>query len=142
MAAIAVRDTAGIAKKYAQRAQAAGGDYAIGVKSPARDWAQNTQAAAEAYKAGVTAAAGRGAFEKGVAAAGTARWQAKAVKVGPGRYGEGVAGAEGDYATGVGPYLDALKGFDAGPRGPAGSPQNAQRSAAVAALLHRKKTGQ
>ncbi len=142
MAQIAVRDTASIAKKYAQRAQAAGADYASGVKAPARDWAQNTAAAAESYKAGVTAAAARGAFEKGVAAAGTARWQVKATKVGPGRYAEGVAGAEADYAQGVAPFLDAIKGFDPGPRGPAGSPQNAQRSTAVAAMLHRKKTGQ
>ena len=139
--AIMMKDTASIARKYVQRAQAAGGEYAAGVKSPANDWAQNTAAANDAYKQGVAAASARDAFLKGVSAAGTPKWQKKAVEVGATRYPQGVANAESDYATGFAPYADTIKGLQLPPRAAKGNPQNIQRVSAVADALHRKKVG-
>ena len=142
MAQIQVRDTASVARKYAQRAGAAGADFTAGVKATTKDWAANTASQEESYNQGVQAAIGRKAFSKGVVAAGSEKWRARTVEIGSTRYPQGVAAAEAPYAQGVGPYLDSLKGFDPGPRGPAGAPQNQSRAAAVADRLHRKKTGQ
>jgi hypothetical protein len=136
------KDIASIAAKFVQRAGAAASDYSAGVKSPSRDWATAAGAAEDAYKQGVTAAAARGAFGKGVAAAGTAKWQNNAVNVGAGRYPQGVANANAAYQKGFGPMLQVLTGVSLPPRGPAGSPQNLQRVQAIADALHRAKTGQ
>jgi hypothetical protein len=139
--AIMMKDTASIARKFSQRAQAAGAEYTAGVKSPANDWAQNTAAANDAYKQGVAAASARDAFLKGVSAAGTPKWQKKAIEIGSTRYPQGVAGAEGDYATGFAPYADVLKSLSLPPRSMTGSPQNLQRVAIPCEALHRKKVG-
>lgn len=139
--AIQLKDTATIARKFASRAQAAGGEYKTGVTETQADWAGNTAAAKDSYEAGVTQAIGRGAFQKGVAAAGTAKWKDKASNVGASRYGQGVAGAEGAYAQGFDKYANVLKGLSLPPRSAKGSPQNLQRVQAVADALHRTKTG-
>jgi hypothetical protein len=139
--AIVMKDTATIARKFAQRAQAAAGEYKSGVDATT-DWAGPTQAAAPNYDQGVTAAIGRQAFQKGVAAAGTAKWKDKASNVGSTRYPQGVAGAEQAYAAGFDKFANVLKGVPLGPRGPKGAPQNLQRVADVANALHRAKTGQ
>lgn len=136
------KDIASIAAKFVQRAGAAASDYSAGVKSPSKDWATAAGAAEDAYKQGVTAAAARGAFGKGVAAAGTAKWQANAVNVGAGRYPQGVANANSAYQKGFGPHLQALQSITYPPRGPAGSPSNLQRVQIVADTLHRIKIGQ
>lgn len=140
--AIQLKDTATIARKYSQRAQAAGPDYAAGVKSPSKDWQANTAAASDSYAQGVQAAIGRGAFAKGVQSAGTPKWQEKASTVGAARYPQGVAGAENAYSTGFAPYATTLASLALPPRSAKGSPQNIQRVQAVADALHRKKTGQ
>ena len=57
--AIQMKDTATIAAKFASRAQAAGPEYASGVKAPRTDWAQATSAAGDNYEQGVTQAIGR-----------------------------------------------------------------------------------
>lgn len=139
--AIQLKDTATIARKFAQRAQAAGGEYSAGVAAPRVDWAQATAAAGDSYEQGVTAAIGRKAFQKGVSASGTAKWSAKATTLGATRYPQGVAGAEGAFAQGFDKYANVLKGVTLPPRAPKGSPQNLQRVAAVADALHRAKTG-
>jgi len=138
---IQVKDTAAIARKYATRAQAAGADYGEGVKTTPKDWAGNTQAAAASYAEGVQAAIARGGFQKGVSAAGTEKWRSKAATMGVARYPQGVAGAEPAYATGFGPYADALRAVSLPPRAAKGSPTNIERVRAVADALHRKKTG-
>jgi hypothetical protein len=139
--AIQLKDTATIARKFASRAQAAGGEYKSGVDTTSVDWAAVTAAAKDSYEAGVTQAIGRGAFQKGVSAAGTAKWKDKASNIGASRYGQGVAGAEGAYATGFDKYANVLKGLSLPPRSTKGSPQNIQRVQAVADALHRAKTG-
>jgi hypothetical protein len=138
---IQLKDTASIAKKFVSRAQAAGPEYSAGVAAPSADWATATGAAKDSYEQGVTQAIGRGAFQKGVAAAGTAKWQDKATKVGASRYGQGVAGAEQAYAAGFDKYANTLKSLTLPPRSSKGSPQNIARVQAVADALHRAKTG-
>lgn len=139
--ALQLKDTATIARKFASRAQAAGGEYKAGVDTTAVDWAAVTNAAGDSYEAGVTQAIGRKAFQKGVSAAGTAKWKEKSSGIGASRYGQGVAGAEQAYAQGFDKYANVLKGLSLPPRAPKGSPQNLQRVQAVADALHRAKTG-
>jgi hypothetical protein len=136
------KDIQTIAAKFVQRAGAASADYAAGVKAPSKDWATQAAAAEPAYKQAVVDAANRGAYGKGVNAAGTAKWQTNAVNVGATRYPGGVANAKDSFAKGFSPMLDVLNSIAYGPRGPAGSPQNLQRVQQVADALHRKKIGQ
>jgi hypothetical protein len=139
--AIRLKDTASIARKYAQRAQAAGPEYSNAVKDTQIDWAGPTAAAAESYNQAIQEAIGRQAFARGVAKAGTEKWRNQASSLGAARYPQGVQQAEATYAEGVAPYLETLKGLSLPPRGPAGAPQNAQRVVAVMDALHRKKVG-
>jgi len=139
--AIQLKDTATIARKFASRAASAGPEYKSGVDNPSVDWASATQAAGDSYEQGVTTAIGRKAFQKGVAAAGTPKWQSKASSVGATRYGQGVAGAEQAYAQGFDKFANVLKGLSLAPRGPKGSPGNINRVQQVADALHRAKVG-
>ena len=139
--ALQLKDTATIARKFVSRAQAAGAEYKAGVETTAVDWAATTAAAAQTYADGVTLSIARGAFQKGVSAAGTGKWKEKASNIGASRYGQGVAGAEGAYAQGFEKFANVLKGLSLPPRAPKGSPQNIARVQAVADALHRAKTG-
>jgi len=134
-----VKSVDAIAKKYAARGGAAGADYSDGVTSTTNDWAQNTTAQADTYAAGVQAAIGRGAFAKGVQAAGTDKWKRKASGVGAQRFASGVQAAQPDYAKGVAPYIDALKNISYPKRLPKGDPANNQRSLVVQQTLHALK---
>lgn len=137
--AIQIKSADVVAKKYAARAGAAGQDYASGVQNPRTDWAQATEAAANTWQAGVQAAAANGSFVKGVAKAGTPKWQRKAAGVGATRYGAGVQAAQNDYQAGVAPYLQVIAGLTLPPRNPKGDPGNLQRVAVIAAALRQKK---
>jgi hypothetical protein len=128
-----------IGKKYAARGAAAGTDYATGVSTTQADWAALTTASANNYAAGVQAAIGSGMFQKGVAKAGTDKWKRKASGVGATRYGPGVQAAQGDYVTGVTPYLQVLSSLTLPPRGPKGDPGNINRVNAIAQALRAKK---
>jgi hypothetical protein len=137
--AINIKSADVIAKKYAQRGAAAGPDYQAGVQNPRQDWQQATTAAANTWGAGVQQAVSNGSFAKGVNAAGTAKWQRKASGVGATRYGPGVQAAQGDYQSGVAPYLQVIAGITLPPRNPKGDPANIQRVAAIATALRQKK---
>ena len=65
-------------------------DYKLGIANPRRDWEEETVAGSDNWKAGVDKAAAQDLFVKGVNAAGTKKWQDKALKKGPGRFAEGV----------------------------------------------------
>jgi len=137
--AIRIKDTGSLAKKFVQRAGAAQNDYKEGVAASGADWESNTKAAAQTYKDAVIQAAGEGRFEKGVSAAGAAKFTKRATELGPARFSTGVQAAEGDWARGTQPYLDALKSMELGPRRPRG--QNADRANQVAARLHAMRVG-
>ena len=137
--AIRIRDTGSLAKKFVTRAGAATKDYEEGVKQAGADWEKGARDGAENYRIGVTQAASEGRFERGVAAAGSAKFVARASTLGAQRFGPGVQAAEGEWAKGAAPYLDALKGMELPPRRPRG--QNAERANAVAQRLHQMRVG-
>lgn len=127
------------ADKWSRRASVAGPDYEAGVRGAGSAWEQATKAAEDSWKQGVTQAAARGAFGKGVAAAGGSRWEQKAIEKGPTRFAQGVAVSTGDYASKFGPYLAAISNLTLPPRGPSGDPRNLQRVTMVADTLAKLK---
>jgi len=58
---------------------------------------------------------------------------------GPQRFAEGVQLAEGEWQKGFGPYHTAISNLSLPARGPAGSPANLQRVAAIATTLRAVK---
>lgn len=139
LGAIRIKDTGALAKKFVTRAGAASGDYKDGVKASGQDWEAGARAGADNYKQAVIEAANAGRFEKGIAAAGAAKFVQRAETLGSQRYGTGVAASEGDWAKGTQPYLDALKGMELPAKRPRG--QNAARANAVAERLHQMRVG-
>lgn len=138
---IRIKDTGALSKKFVQRASAAAADYKTGVEAAGTDWQARTAASGDNYTAGVQAAIGRKAFEKGVNEAGSAKYTTRAGTLGAQRYPSGVGAAEGDWAKGVQPYLDELKGMELPPRRPKGDPGNQARANAVATRLRARKIG-
>ena len=126
--------------KWVRRASVAGPDYENGVRNPRRGWAEASKAAEKNYQAGVTAAAARGAFGKGVSAAGEEKWKSNALKKGPGRFAEGVSIGRDEWAKGFGPYHAAINAISLPERGPKGDAKNIQRVAAIATALRNLKT--
>lgn len=127
--------------RYARRAAAASGDYKDGVERTSKSWQAAASAGAKNYVQGVQEAAGRGAFEKGVAAAGDAKWKKMAMEKGPGRYAEGVQTGQDEYQRGVAPFLEVIGRTDIPMRGPTGSEANYQRSTTIARALRQAKVG-
>lgn len=114
-------------------------DYKLGIQNPKRDWAAETANAEENWKAGIDAAAQKGLFAKGVNAAGSKKWQDKALKKGPGRFAEGVYIAGPDYEAGFKPYHDAIARVDLGPKFPRRDPRNLDRVKRVVDALVAEK---
>jgi hypothetical protein len=135
----AVKSLDRISRKWIRQSEAAAPEYKFGVENPKKDWAQATKDAEGNYKAGVIKAANEGRFGKGVAKAGTNKWQKNAAGKGADRWPAGIANAQGDYEAGFAPYREALINLNLPPRGPKGDPKNIQRVAAVAKALHEKK---
>jgi hypothetical protein len=130
-----------ISDKWSRRTAGATQDYAAGVKSPKNDWQQKTIEAKDAQAAGVQAALANGSFEKGVAAAGSAKWQRKAAGVGAQRYGPGAQAAKGDYEQGFAPYSQVIQGVSLPPRGAKGDPRNYENVRLIGEALHNAKVG-
>jgi hypothetical protein len=136
-----IRDTASIAKKFVARASAATNDYKTGVEAAGQDWQANTERSGDNYAAGVQQAIGDKRFERGVQAAGAAKFVTRASTLGAQRFPTGVGAAEADFAKGAAPYLDALKSMELPPRRPKGDPGNQARAQAVAMRLRAIKVG-
>ena len=128
-----------ITKTWAKRAAAARDEYLDGVKNPRKDWESETVAAVERMVTGFNEAAGDGRIDRGITDAGTRKWQARASTVGPGRFSEGVRGAEPEYRTGFAPFHSRIAATDLPPRGPKGSPENLERVRIMAEALHDQK---
>lgn len=116
-------------------------DYKLGVQSPKRDWAASAMAAKETHKAAMVTAAGADSFAKGVAKAGTGKWQSRALSKGPGRFAEGVMIGGDDYEKGFAPYRDEIEKTALPPRFPKRDPRNILRVSTLAAALGKKKMG-
>ncbi len=136
---VAIKSTADIARKFAEVTPGRVGEYTEGVTNPKRDWATETKAAEDNFEKGISQAIRDKRFGKGVAKAGTDKWRARAMLVGPGRFAEGVAAAGPAYEAGFDPYRNVIAGLTLPPRGPTGDPRNIDRVRAVAEALHKKK---
>lgn len=135
----AIRSATDIARKWAEVTPGRAAQYEQGVRNPVRDYAANAAAAAPAYAAGVQAAIQNNRFARGVQRAGNQKWQDRAAKLGPQRYGPGVQAAQSDYESGFAPYREAIQGVTLPPRGPRRAPQNLQRVNAIVAALSARK---
>lgn len=124
---INIEDSATLAEKYANRAGGAVQDYTRRVQAPRRSQSEEAIKAKDIWKESLDAAAGRGAYEKGLRKSGDAKWQRKALEVGAKRYKPGIEAAKGDWASGVDPYLQNLRTVDLGAKGIKGSPENLDR---------------
>ena len=134
-----IKSMAAIRDKWTRVTPLRAEDYTLGIKNPKRDWAEETEAAKANWKAGIDAAAAKDLFVKGVAKAGTKKWQEKALAKGPGRFAEGVYIAGPDYEKGFAPYHDAIERVDLGPRFPRRDPRNLDRVKRVVDALIAEK---
>lgn len=116
-------------------------DYKLGIQNPKRDWGEETAAAEDNWKTGIDKAAAAGLFKKGVTAAGTKKWQEKALAKGPGRFSEGVYIAGGDYERGFAPFHAAIEKTVLPPRFPRRDPRNLERVKSVVDALVTEKVG-
>lgn len=137
----AVKPTAMVAEKWSRVTPQRSEDYKLGVSQPRVPWAAAAKAGEERYKAGVLEAATRGAYGKGVTAAGDAKWQQKSMTKGPTRFAEGVALSAPDYQAGVAPYLDVIASTQLPPRFAKGDPRNVERVRVLTQALRKRKTG-
>ena len=134
-----VPDLSRVVAKWTQNAGAAGPSYAEGVQNPKESWQQKTIGAADNWKQGVTKAAADGRFTKGVQRVSDDAQIQASVQKGTQRYGQGVALAGPDFASGMGPVLQVTAATTLPARKPKGDPANIQRVAALAAAQNAAK---
>lgn len=134
-----VKSASEIASKWGRVTPGRSEDYQSGVTNPTKDWETNTKAAEDRYKDGVTKASARGAFGKGVAKAGTKKWQEKATTIGVNRWAEGVQAGQDAYAEGFAPYADVISRTTLPARYPKGDSRNINRVTVMAKAMRDKK---
>lgn len=136
-----IKSAARIKEKWTRVTPLRTEDYKIGVQNPRRDWEKSAVAAKESHKAAMATASAQDAFAKGVAKAGGAKWQTRALQKGPGRFAEGVMVGGDDYEKGFAPYRDEIEKTLLPPRFPKRDPRNLMRVSTIATALAKKKTG-
>ena len=136
-----IKSAARIKEKWTRVTPQRTEDYKLGVASPRRDWEKSAVAAKDSHKAAMATAAAQDSFAKGITKAGSAKWQARALAKGPGRFAEGVMVGGDDYGKGFAPYADEIAKTTLPPRFPKRDPRNLLRVAAIATALAKKKTG-
>jgi hypothetical protein len=124
-------------EKFKTRAANAREDYKRGVQGAGQRWLDGAANSGEAWRAGTQEAMSQGRFERGVRAAGSAKYQERASAVGPERFATGVAIGAPEWGKNFAPFQQALAAHTPAPRGPRGSDQNAQRSVEVGRLMRR-----
>jgi hypothetical protein len=130
------------AAKWSERAGNATGDYADGVQNPKQSWKDSTTAAQETWKQGLQTSFQNGSFARGVAKAGDAKQIGNSLSKGVSRFAAGVSIAQGDYETGVAPFLAIIERTTLPPRGPKGDPRNIERVSKLTTALHAGKGSQ
>ncbi len=128
-----------ISGKWARVAAVSQTEFEEGVRNPRSDWAEKTRAAEGNYERGVQAGISRKSFGKGVAKAGTAKWQERTLTKGPARWSEGIQQSRGAFEAGFAPFREVIQRTTLPPRGPKGDPKNIQRVAVLADALHQEK---
>ena len=136
-----IKSMAAIKEKWTRVTPQRTEDYSKGVANPKRDWANEAVAAKGNWKAGIDAAAAKDLYAKGVTAAGSGKWKAKSLALGPGRFAEGVYQAGGDYEKGFAPFQAAIAAVDLGPKFPRRDPRNLDRVKRVVTALVEAKIG-
>lgn len=134
-----IRSLAKITEKYGRVTPAKGRELEAGLKDPKKSWVDETAAAEGAYEDGVTEAIARKAFGKGVIDAGQAAYIEPALKLGVGRYREGVTFGVPKYSKKFAPFRDVIEATTLPPRGAVGDPANIDRVRVMATALHEAK---
>ena len=124
------------AQKWAERAGGAATEYAEEALAAATDWENNTVNASANYKAAISAGDIDRRYSSGARRAGAAKYSRGVRDKGQGRYGGGVAAGQGDYESGVQPFLQVIAGTDLPARRPRGDAANRQRSERIQTALH------
>jgi hypothetical protein len=140
---VKIKDVATIAKKFVDVTPGRAPYYEAGVRAPDEDYATRAKEAEPSYETGVTGAISKKLFGKGVAKAGTAKWQAKTLLKGvdQGRFRSGVTAAGPDFESGYSPYQAELARLTLPKRGPRGDPANVNRVEAIRKALYEKRVG-
>ena len=128
-----------ISSKWARVASVSQPEYEEGVRNPRSDWAEKTKAAEGNYDRGVQQAIQQKRFGKGVARAGTAKWQKNSIEKGVNRWAQGIQVSQAAYEAGFQPYREVIMRTTLPPRGPKGDPKNIQRVAVMADALHKER---
>jgi len=131
----ATKPASRVINKYVARAGVAQPEYTQGIQDAGEAWATNAAAGDANYRSAVTAAAAAGRFAAGIREAGNAKWRAKSLAKGPGRFVEGVIDGQADYGAQIAKVLATITAVTLPPRGPTGSPQNFQRIQPIGAAL-------
>jgi hypothetical protein len=137
-----IKDMARIAEKWTKVTPQRQEEYVNGIDNPRTDWQQATTAAIPRYNSGIQASIANKSFDKGVAKAGTAKWQKNAREKGPNRWAQGVTLGKDNYATGFAPYARVIETTTLPARGPKGDPANINRVAVMAKALNDAKKAQ
>jgi len=135
----AVKSLDRISAKWARVAGTSQEDYILGIQNPRRDWQKATADAEAIWERGIAQAVQRKSFGKGVNKAGTAKWQERALTLGPARWTEGINASLAAYEKGFSPFREVIIRTNLPPRGPKGDPKNIQRVAILADALHKEK---
>ena len=136
-----IKDIGKIKEKWTRVTPMRAEDYKLGVKDPKRDWEKQAIAQKEIWKGAITEAAAKDMYAKGITAAGTVKWQEKALTKGPGRFSEGVMVAGPDFEKGFAPYAEIIRSTVLPPRFPKGDPRNYTRVQTIGTALRAKKVG-
>lgn len=135
----AVKSLDRISQKWARVSSVSQPEYEEGVRNPRADWAQMSTAAEANYERGVQQSIQRKSFGKGIAKAGTGKWQERTLAKGPTRWAEGINLSRQAYEQGFAPFREVISRTALPPRGPKGDPKNIQRVATLADALHAEK---
>jgi len=136
-----IKSMSEIAKKWAEVTPGRAAYYETGVRTTAKDWAGAAAGAVTAYESGVQEAIGRGAYQSGGAARGTAGWR-EATLAKKARWAAGVRLGESRYTTGFAPFRAVIESVTLPPRGARGDPGNYARCEAIGlALTAARKSG-
>lgn len=136
-----MKNAADAAAKWERNTGAAAADWVKGINSTTVDVMGRAVAQIPAAIAGYTQSLSSGAYAKAVqASGGTQNWKSKS-DAKQGNFLTGVTAGADKQASALGKIMQAMGPIVSSlpPRGPAGSGQNYQRSAAVGQALHARK---
>ena len=136
-----MKTAAQAAAKYQASAATAQQTWLDGINGTTVDVMGRAVNAIPAAIAGYTQSLQSGAYARAVqASGGTANWKTQSAAKAA-NYGVGIQAGLPKFDIAIGKILQAMPGIIStlGPRGPVGSPQNYQRSAAVGQALHAQK---